>query len=84
MATHYEVLAYLRPDGGYVQIGENFEGITFLEAKPFTKAEYESAFAIVDKLKADAEAEAQAKRQAALDKLAALGLDADDLKALGF
>jgi hypothetical protein len=30
-----------------------------------------------------AEEEAKAKRQAALDKLAALGLDTDDLKALG-
>lgn len=34
-------------------------------------------------MKAQQEAEAQAKRQAALDKLAALGLDTDDLKALG-
>ena len=33
--------------------------------------------------KAQAEAEAQAKREAALSKLAALGLDTDDLKALG-
>ena len=30
-----------------------------------------------------AEEEAKAKRQAALNKLAALGLDTDDLKALG-
>lgn len=33
--------------------------------------------------RAQAEAEAEAKRQAALSKLAALGLSADDLKALG-
>jgi hypothetical protein len=32
---------------------------------------------------AQAKAEAEAKRQAALDKLAALGLEPDDLKALG-
>jgi hypothetical protein len=32
---------------------------------------------------AAAKAEAEAKRQAALDKLAALGLNTDDLKALG-
>ena len=32
---------------------------------------------------AQAEAEAEAKREAALSKLAALGLTADDLKALG-
>ena len=33
--------------------------------------------------KAQAKAEAEAKREAALSKLAALGLTADDLKALG-
>jgi FtsZ-binding cell division protein ZapB len=31
-----------------------------------------------------AEAQAEAKRQTALSKLAALGLEVDDLKALGF
>jgi len=34
-------------------------------------------------LKAEAEAEAENKRQAAIAKLALLGLDTDDLKALG-
>lgn len=34
-------------------------------------------------LQIQAKAEAEAKRQAALDKLAALGLEPDDLKALG-
>ena len=37
--------------------------------------------AVAAKIQADAEA--QAKREAALEKLAALGIDADDLKALG-
>ena len=36
-----------------------------------------------DEAKAEAEAEAKAKRLAALAKLEALGLDEDDLKALG-
>jgi len=35
------------------------------------------------RLRKEAEAVAQAKREAALSKLAALGLDEDDLKALG-
>ena len=34
-------------------------------------------------LQIQAKAEAEVKRQAALDKLAALGLEPDDLKALG-
>ena len=84
MAKSREVLAFLRPNGGYVQVGETYEGITFeLQCDPFTKAEYEAAFDLVDEAKAQAEAEAEAKREAALSKLAALGLTADDLKALG-
>lgn len=85
MATALEVTKFLRPNGGYVQVGEEFEGITFESTcEPFTKAEYESAFAIVDQINIDKTNEAITKRQAALAKLEALGLDEDDLKALGF
>ena len=45
-------------------------------------AEYEAAIAAAE-AKALAQAEAAAKREAALAKLAALGLEPDDLKALG-
>ena len=83
MAKHYEVLAFLRPEGGYVQVGENYEGIEFIDCEPFTKTEYEAAFDLVDAAKAQAEADKLAKRFAALAKLEALGLDEDDLKALG-
>ena len=84
MATSAEVLRYLRPNGGYVQYGQEFEGITFEpQCEPFTKAEYEAAFNLVDAAKAQAEAEAAANKAAAEAKLAALGLTADDLKALG-
>lgn len=80
MATHYEVLAYLRPNGGYVQVGEDFEGITFeANCEPFTKAEYEAAFDELDSLKNSA-IEAKANAEA---KLAALGLTSEDLRALG-
>lgn len=84
MAKHSDVLSYLRPDGGYVSVGENYEGITFEpQCEPFTKAEYEAAFDLVDEAKAQAQATAAAKKAAAEAKLAALGLTADDLKALG-
>ncbi len=84
MAKSNEVLAFLRPNGGYVQVGQTYEGITFEpQCEPFTKEEYEAAFDLVDAAKAQAKAEAQAKRFAALAKLEALGLDEDDLKALG-
>lgn len=84
MAKSYEVLGFLRPNGGYVQYGEEYEGIIFEpQCEPFTKAEYEAAFDLVDEAKAQAEADKIAAKAAAEAKLAALGLDADDLKALG-
>ena len=83
MAQPFEVLAFLRPEGGYVHYGSEYEGIEFLECKPLTKAEYEVGFAQYDAFKAEQDAAKAAKKAAAEAKLAALGLDADDLKALG-
>jgi hypothetical protein len=53
--------------------------------REMTDTEYEQygEIAAKDKAKFDAEIEAQAKRTVALEKLTALGLDLDDLKALG-
>ena len=78
-----EVCRYLRPKGGWITNGLDYEDIEFLDCEPFTKAQYEAAFDLVEAAKAQAEAEAKAKREAALSKLAALGLTADDLRALG-
>lgn len=84
MAKTWEVLAYLRPNGGYVQVGEDYEGITFEpQCEPFTKEEYLAAFDLIDAAKLQAEADAIAARAAAEAKLTALGLTLDDLKALG-
>ena len=83
MADNAQVLAFLRPNGGYVQVGTDYEGISFLDCEPFTKAEYEAAFAEYDDWKIQQQNEAAAKKAAAEAKLAALGLTTDDLKALG-
>jgi hypothetical protein len=83
MAKSWEVINYLRPKGGIIAVGEDYEGIDFVWAEPFTKAEYEAAFDLVDAAKAQKEADELAKKQTALAKLEALGLDIDDLKALG-
>lgn len=83
MAKSYEVLSMLIPDGGYVQVGEDYEGIKFLECEPITKAQFEAGFAEYDAWKTEKEAEILAKKASAQAKLTALGLDADDLKALG-
>lgn len=83
MAKASDVMAMLIPSGGYVMYGEEYEGIIFQEAKPITKQQFEAGFAQYDAWKAEQDAEAAAKKTAAEAKLAALGLTADDLKALG-
>lgn len=84
MANNAQVLAFLRPNGGYVQVGTDYEGITFEpQCEPFTKEEYLAAFAEYDDWKIQQQNEAAAKKAAAEAKLAALGLTTDDLKALG-
>ncbi len=83
MATAAQVLQMLIPTGGYVISGNDYEGITFVEAQPITKEQFEAGFAKYDAWKAEQDAAHAAKKAAAEAKLAALGLTADDLKALG-
>ena len=84
MATNIEVLSFLRPNGGYVQVGESYDGITFEpQCEPFTEAEYQAGFAAYDAWKAEQDAQMAAEKASATAKLEALGLTADDLKALG-
>jgi hypothetical protein len=83
MARGYEVLQMLIPQGGWILTGEEYEGIEFLECEPITKAEFEAGFAQVEAWKAEKQAAIQAAKDSAQAKLAALGLTADDLKALG-
>ena len=83
MTTAAQVLGMLIPNGGYVAVGEDYEGIEFLECKPITKAQFEAGFAQYDAWKAEQSAKAATHKASAQAKLAALGLTADDLKALG-
>jgi hypothetical protein len=83
MAKSSYVLQMLIPNGGWVQYGDTYESIVFIEADPITKAQYEAGFVQYDAWKAEQDAaKAQAKASAEA-KLAALGLTTDDLKALG-
>ena len=83
MATISEVLGFLIPNGGYVARGDEYEGIEFIECEPITKAQFEAGFAQFDAWRLTQEEQAAAAKEAAQAKLAALGLTADDLKALG-
>jgi hypothetical protein len=84
MANSKEVMSFLRPNGGWVQVGTDYEGITFESScEPFTKAEYEAGFAQYDAWKAEQDEALVADRASATAKLEALGLTAEDLAALG-
>jgi hypothetical protein len=78
-----DVLSMLIPDGGWILTGGDYEGIEFLECEAITKAQFEAGFAQYDAWKAEQDAKAITDKAAAQAKLAALGLTADDLKALG-
>lgn len=83
MVKGSEVLEMLIPQGGWAIVGNDYEGIQFLECEPISKADFEKGFAQYENWKANKEAENEAKKATALAKLLALGLDEDDLKALG-
>jgi len=84
MAKAREVMEMLIPNGGWVIYGDDFETIRYDEGvAPITKKQFDDGFAQVDAFKAEQEAQAEADKATAQAKLAALGLTADDLKALG-
>ena len=78
-----DVCRYLRPNGGYITNGYEYENIIFAECKPFTKAEYEAAIPLAQAALDKKEADEIAAKAAAEAKLEALGLTPDDLRALG-
>ena len=79
MAKSYEVLNYLIPNGGYVQVGEDYEGIQFLECEPITKEEYEAGFAQYDAWKAEQDASKATQKAALLERL---GITEDEARLL--
>jgi len=83
MAKGGEVLSMLIPTGGWAISGNDYEGIQFIDCKPITKAQFEAGFAQYDAWKAEQDAQMAADKASATAKLEALGLTADDLKALG-
>ena len=83
MATGTEVLRFLLPQGGWFIEGDDYKGIQFLECEPITEAKFKAGFAQFDAWKAEQDTKAEADKASAQAKLAALGLTADDLKALG-
>ena len=83
MATGTEVLEMLCPAGGWIISGNDFENIIWVDERPrCSKEQFEAGFQLVDEWKQAIEAKAIADKLSAQAKLEALGLTADDLKAL--
>lgn len=85
MLTHNDkvkVIQFIRPDAEFVLRGEDIEWLDTQQTQP-TETEIAQGWIDYQAKVASDQAEAEAKREAALTKLAALGLDTDDLKALG-
>jgi hypothetical protein len=83
MAKGYKVLEMLCPNTEWVIKGDDFDSIQWIKGEQITKAEFDAGFAQYDAWKAEQDTKAETDKAAAQAKLAALGLTADDLKALG-
>ncbi|NBW23317.1 MAG: hypothetical protein EBR82_86775 [Caulobacteraceae bacterium] len=79
MATGAEVLRMLIPNGGYVLVGDDYEGLQFLDCEPITKEEYEAGFAQYDAWKAEQDAAKAAQKAALLNRL---GITEEEAKLL--
>ena len=84
MATGGDVMTMLCEGVEYVIYGDDYDSINWFGKSPaITKSQFKAGFAQYDAWKAEQDAKAVADKAAAQAKLEALGLTADDLKALG-
>ena len=85
MSILVKAIQKLRPNAEFSFIENNYSTIKWdvLEGDAPTQAEVDAAIETIKQEEAQAEVEAATAKAAAETKLAALGLTADDLKALG-
>jgi len=74
-----DVVAMLRPNGGWVTRGNEYEDIEFIECEPITKAQFEAGFEQYDAWKAKQDS-IQATAKAEL--LKRLGITAEEAQLL--
>lgn len=79
MATGANVLTMLIPNGGWAISGDDFSGITFIEAEPITEAEFKAGFAKYDAWKAKEDSLKVDAKDALLKRL---GITADEAALL--
>ena len=84
VTTGADVIQFLTSGVEFEIKNDDYDSINWFGKEPaITKAQYEAGFAQYNAWKADQDAKEQSAKDAAQAKLAALGLTADDLKALG-
>jgi hypothetical protein len=86
MMNHEQIVDALNslvPDAKWQLTGNDYADIVWIEGNKPTLEQLQNELEMLPVKKAQAEAEAAVKKAAAEAKLAALGLTADDLKALG-
>jgi hypothetical protein len=74
-----EVIRFLRPNGGWNQVGLEYEGIEFVDCEPFTKEEFVRGCKDFAKNKAKEAQDLATAKTALLDRL---GITADEAKLL--
>ena len=79
MVKGSDVLAMLRPEGGWLIRGNEYSGIEWVDCEPLSEEEFNAGFAEYNAWKAEQEATAQAKKQALLDRL---GITEEEAKLL--
>lgn len=79
MAKGYEVLRMLRPEGGWVIVGDEYENIQFSNCEPISKKDYEKAFSEYDIWVETKEKEKLKNKKELLERL---GITEDEAKLL--
>jgi hypothetical protein len=75
-----KVLEMLLPDGGWIIVGDDYDSIIWVDDRPrCSKAEFEAGFAQYQTMRTQQKLEAEAKRQALLNKL---GITEEEAKLL--
>lgn len=78
-----EALNNLVPDSEWVLVGDDYSAINWIKGNKPSLEAIKAEIALLPQKRAEKIAEAEAKKDAALNKLSALGLSIDELKALG-
>lgn len=82
MTDYPAVLTANYPSAEWTLDGDTYEGLTWLSDSPKpTQQELDDAWPAVQQAQADAIAADAAAKQSAIDKLAALGLSVDEIRA---